>query len=110
MTKTEIIKMKRELIYTISIALFIVVHANSCVQSSKTNQNTVSEFEFSDSGFVWKSPVPDDSPFEMAQTFQGVYFTGRHSDNSCGDTFYPLWAVAAGMAKKKYSWWERTRL
>jgi len=43
-------------------------------------------------GFVWKSEVPDDCPFEQSQTLTGIYFTGRHSDYHCGDTFYPSWA------------------
>jgi hypothetical protein len=43
-------------------------------------------------GFIWKSEVPDDSPFEQSETLTGVYFTGRHSDYFVGDTFYPSWA------------------
>ena len=49
----------------------------------------IADFEFSDDGFVWKSSLPDDCPFEMSETFTGVYFTGRHSDYHAGDTFYP---------------------
>lgn len=43
-------------------------------------------------GFVWKSEIPEDCPFEHSKTLTGVYFTGRHSDYHCGDTFYPSWA------------------
>jgi len=43
-------------------------------------------------GFVWESEVPEDCPFEPSKTFQGVYFTGQHSDYQVGDTFYPSWA------------------
>ena len=43
-------------------------------------------------GFVWMSAVPDDCPFEQSETLTGIYFTGRHSDYHCGDTFYPSWA------------------
>lgn len=43
-------------------------------------------------GFVWKSEVPEDCPFEQSETLVGVYFTGRHSDYKTGDTFYPSWA------------------
>ena len=43
-------------------------------------------------GFIWKSEVPDDSPFEQSETLTGVCFTGRHSDYFVGDTFYPSWA------------------
>ena len=45
-----------------------------------------------ENGFVWDSAIPDDCPFERSQTITGIYFTGRHSDYHCGDTFYPSWA------------------
>ncbi|MEJ2705088.1 MAG: hypothetical protein P8Z79_21835, partial [Sedimentisphaerales bacterium] len=45
-----------------------------------------------DNGFVWKSEVPDGCPFEQSQTLTGIFFTGRHSDYHCGDTWYPSWA------------------
>lgn len=45
-----------------------------------------------DLGFLWKSEVPEDCPFESSPTLTGVFFTGRHSDYRCGDTFYPSWA------------------
>jgi hypothetical protein len=43
-------------------------------------------------GFTWSSAVPADCPFEPSTTMTGLYFTGRHSDYRCGDTFYPSWA------------------
>ena len=43
-------------------------------------------------GFEWKSEVPKGCPFEQSKTLTGIYFTGRHSDYKCGDTFYPSWA------------------
>jgi hypothetical protein len=43
-------------------------------------------------GFLWKSEVPEDCPFEASDQLTGVYFTGRHSDYRVGDTFYPSWA------------------
>ncbi len=43
-------------------------------------------------GFVWKSPVPDDCPFPKSTSLTGIFFTGRHSDYHCGDTWYPCWA------------------
>lgn len=43
-------------------------------------------------GFVWPSQVPADCPFEQSTELTGVYFTGRHSDYHCGDTWYPCWA------------------
>ena len=46
-----------------------------------------------DSGFVWKSDIPDNCPFERSKTLTGILFTGRHSDYHCGDTFYPAWAT-----------------
>jgi hypothetical protein len=45
-----------------------------------------------DNGFIWKSEVPKDCPFEQSETLTGVYFTGRHGDYYAGDTFYPTWA------------------
>ena len=43
-------------------------------------------------GFEWKSEVPEGCPFEQSTTLTGIYFTGRHSEYRCGDTFYPSWA------------------
>jgi len=43
-------------------------------------------------GFVWKSAPPEGCPFERSPSLTGVYFTGRHSDYHCGDTWYPSWA------------------
>ena len=40
----------------------------------------------------WKSQIPEDCPFEISKSLTGIYFTGRHSDYKCGDTFYPSWA------------------
>ena len=52
-------------------------------------------------GFEWKSDVPKDCPFEQSETLTGIFFTGRHSDYHCGDTFYPCWASDGNM----YSPW-----
>lgn len=43
-------------------------------------------------GFTWPSEIPADCPFPRSTTVTGIYFTGRHSDYHCGDTFYPSWA------------------
>ena len=43
-------------------------------------------------GFIWQSPIPADCPFEKSTSLTGLYFTGRHSDYHCGDTWYPSWA------------------
>jgi hypothetical protein len=43
-------------------------------------------------GFAWQSPVPDGCPFPKSTSLTGVFFTGRHSDYRCGDTWYPCWA------------------
>jgi len=43
-------------------------------------------------GFTWPSEIPTDCPFPRSPTLTGVYFTGKHSDYHCGDTFYPSWA------------------
>ncbi len=54
--------------------------------SIEKNQTNVTK------GFEWKSDVPKDCPFEQSETLTGIFFTGRHSDYHCGDTFYPSWA------------------
>lgn len=43
-------------------------------------------------GFAWPSEVPADCPFEPSANLTGVWFTGRHGDYRCGDTFFPSWA------------------
>ena len=43
-------------------------------------------------GFAWPVAIPADCPFEQSPTLSGIFFTGRHSDYRCGDTFYPSWA------------------
>lgn len=43
-------------------------------------------------GFVWPSEIPADCPFPRSPSLTGIYFTGKHSDYQCGDTFYPSWA------------------
>jgi hypothetical protein len=43
-------------------------------------------------GFAWDSPVPEDCPFPQSTSLTGIFFTGRHSDYRCGDTWYPSWA------------------
>ncbi len=83
---------KHQLICGILITILLGIISCACRHSLKMNKDTGGDFEFSDDGFVWKSPVPDDCPFETSPTFTGVYFTGRHSDYRAGDTFYPSWA------------------
>ncbi len=43
-------------------------------------------------GFTWPSQVPVDCPFPKSNRLAGVFFSGRHSDYHCGDTWYPCWA------------------
>jgi len=43
-------------------------------------------------GVAWESSVPSDCPFPRSPSLTGLFFTGRHSDYRCGDTFYPSWA------------------
>jgi hypothetical protein len=45
-----------------------------------------------ENGFHWKSEVPQGCPFKQSKTLTGIFFTGRHSNYRCGDTFYPSWA------------------
>ena len=56
---------------------------------AEESQKVTSDFP---EGFVWESPTPLDCPFPQSNDLTGVYFTGRHSDYKCGDTFYPSWA------------------
>lgn len=77
---------------TFAIVILLCTFGNSCKQGSQKGHSSEDDFEFSDTGFVWKSPLPEDCPFEMSESFTGIYFTGRHSDYQAGDTFYPSWA------------------
>jgi hypothetical protein len=52
----------------------------------------LSPFATAADGFIWPSTVPADCPFPQSPTLKGIYFTGKHSDYKCGDTFYPSWA------------------
>ena len=79
-------------LYGLSIVIGISLIGHACLQSTNNTKATGGDFVFSDSGFVWQSPVPDDCPFEKSASLTGVYFTGRHSDYHTGDTFYPSWA------------------
>ena len=69
-------------VLTITLAACVLT---GCATESDTSIDT-------ENGFVWKSEVPKDCPFERSKTLTGIYFTGRHSDYRCGDTFYPSWA------------------
>ena len=85
--------MKEQLLkFSILTIIFLAVFNSSCRQRPETSKETTGNYEFSDRGFVWKSEVPDDCPFELSPSFIGIYFTGRHSDYRAGDTFYPSWA------------------
>jgi hypothetical protein len=68
-----------------SLLLFSLLFLTACGSQAERDWITTD-------GFTWKSPVPEDCPFEPSQTLRGVYFTGRHSDYKAGDTFYPSWA------------------
>jgi len=70
-------------------SLFFMLLLIAVGVSAAGNGNTPTD---ADNGFVWKSKVPDDCPFEPSQTVTEIFFTGRHSDYHCGDTFYPSWA------------------
>lgn len=52
-------------------------------------------------GQVWPSEPPKDCPFERSKSLTGLFFTGRHSDYHCGDTWYPSWAADGNL----YSPW-----
>jgi hypothetical protein len=58
-----------------------------CILAALDGRNTAAM-----DGFVWLSTIPADCPFPRSTSLTGIYFTGRHSDYHCGDTFYPSWA------------------
>jgi hypothetical protein len=62
-----------------------VIAAGAAAEDPTTKTNATN-------GFLWQSVVPADCPFERSQTLTGIFFTGRHIDYHCGDTFYPSWA------------------
>jgi hypothetical protein len=67
------------------LVLSIIMNGSSEAGAKKTQTEAIN-------GFVWQSEIPDDCPFEQSKTLTKIYFTGRHSDYHCGDTFYPSWA------------------
>ncbi|MHC4639520.1 MAG: hypothetical protein ACYTBV_18790, partial [Planctomycetota bacterium] len=71
------------------LSLFFMLALTTVGVSAARDTSTTTD---TDKGFVWKSEVPDDCPFEQSQTLTAILFTGRHSDYRCGDTFYPSWA------------------
>ena len=62
--------------------------AVSRVEAVETN----SSLPAAEKGLVWASQIPADCPFPKSPSLTGLFFTGRHSDYRCGDTFYPSWA------------------
>jgi len=42
--------------------------------------------------FTWKSPIPEDCPFERSTALTGLEFTGRQRGYRLADTWYPTWA------------------
>ncbi len=43
-------------------------------------------------GFIWKSLIPDDCPFQKSEDLKDILFMGIKSGFHYGDTFYPTWA------------------
>lgn len=80
------------------LSLFIMVVLIAVAVSAASAQSTSAD---ANDGFQWKSDVPKDCPFEQSELLTGIFFTGRHSDYHCGDTFYPAWASDGNM----YSPW-----
>ncbi len=84
--------MKRLL--TLILSIGFVIFSASAGEDNNASSDT-------GKGFVWKSQVPAACPFEQSKTLTGIYFTGRHSDYHCGDTWYPSWATNGNL----YSPW-----
>ncbi len=62
-----------------------VIAADAAADDTTTKTNATN-------GFMWRSVVPAECPFERSPTLAWIFFTGRHSDYRAGDTFYPSWA------------------
>lgn len=71
------------------LSLGLVVSTVMVVASTANEQNSPSGARH---GIAWESAIPDDCPFEQSKILTGIFFTGRHSDYRCGDTWYPSWA------------------
>jgi hypothetical protein len=69
---------------TLAVSSFSTVSAAEDAKQERDSAAT--------NGFAWPSTIPADCPFPRSPTLTGVYFTGKHSDYHCGDTFYPSWA------------------
>ena len=68
--------------------LLLCLMAVSSVAAGETDRTLPADGK----GFAWESSVPSDCPFPRSPSLTGLFFTGRHSDYRCGDTFYPSWA------------------
>ncbi len=80
---------RKEYPMTRHLSLFLMLVLITVGVSAASDKSTPTD---ADNGFAWKSEVPDDCPFERSQTLTAIFFTGRHSDYRCGDTWYPSWA------------------
>lgn len=74
------------------IAMLVIVTRGDCMAATKPQNSDPPPSSEPTNGILWSSPIPEDCPFERSTTLTGIYFTGRHSDYQCGDTFYPSWA------------------
>ena len=73
----------------ICLLTMLVAGFSTCLAADDANAGRDST---APTGFVWPSAIPADCPFPRSTNFTGLYFTGRHSDYHCGDTWYPSWA------------------
>ena len=89
---------RRMLITAFGFALLLTTGSGSAAGVEAADDKVSSS---SHPGFAWPSDVPKDCPFPPSPTLTGIYFTGKHSDYKCGDTFYPSWASDGNM----YSPW-----
>jgi hypothetical protein len=49
----------------------------------------------------WPGSAPDGCPFPQSDDFRGLHFTGRHTEYTGADTWYPSWAADGNL----YSPW-----
>lgn len=80
--------LQKRSIFEMMLLMFIGLSA----APSEAEFSNVKDPQETPEAFVWQSQIPDDCPFEQSELFNRIYFTGRHSDYHCGDTFYPSWA------------------
>ncbi|MEI6177437.1 MAG: hypothetical protein WCS43_11145 [Verrucomicrobiota bacterium] len=88
-SKSTVARLLSESLQTLGLLALLAAGSSHCLaaeEAKETPDPTATD------GFVWPSAIPADCPFPRWPMLTGFYFTGKHSDYHCGDTFYPSWA------------------